>query len=214
MPPQNNEVVPEYVAPTKLQWVLCTTYPVPLPSPDSYNSNDGEENDDDSDLSFHNIGVKWYDRDEDSYCSRCPKDKKFSCKRPPTIWSERKFLCFFEGKQKGVPYWAKLKIQVDLQEEYNILVWARRTANLRRKAKEGQNCFVEWDFNSRDELEYLTWQWQTKAHAKKEKSLVPLKESALSQKDLDIITVNKKALSDNCRRIHWLVWPPTSNITK
>ncbi len=78
-----------------------------------------------------------------------------------------------------------LKIQVDLQEEYNILVHARLTANKRRKAKEGQHCFVHWDFKHCDELEYLIWQWQTKAGAKKQKGLILLKVSALSQKDQD-----------------------------
>ena len=65
--------------------------------------------------------VKWYDNDEDSYGSRCPKDKKYSCKRPPTIRSERTFLRFFDNKRKGVPYWAMLEIRVDLQTEYGIL---------------------------------------------------------------------------------------------
>ncbi len=78
-----------------------------------------------------------------------------------------------------------LKIQVDLQQEYWILVHARRTADLRRKAKEGQYCFIERDVKCRDELEYLTQHWQTKAHAKKQKGLVLLKVSALSQKDQD-----------------------------
>ncbi len=78
-----------------------------------------------------------------------------------------------------------LKIQVDLQQENGILCQARRTANLRRKAKEGQNCFVEWDVKRSEELEYLTQQWQTKAHAEKENGLVLLKVSALSQKDQD-----------------------------
>ncbi len=36
-PQQNNEAVPEYAARTKIQWVPCATYPVPPPSPDSYN---------------------------------------------------------------------------------------------------------------------------------------------------------------------------------
>ncbi len=78
-----------------------------------------------------------------------------------------------------------LKIQVDLQEEYNILVCARHTANLRRKAKEGQHCFVQQDVKCSDWLEYLTWQLQTKAHAEKQKALVLLKVLALSQKVQD-----------------------------
>ncbi len=78
-----------------------------------------------------------------------------------------------------------LKIWVDLQEEYNILVHARCTANLRRKAKEGQHCFVEQDVECYDKLEYLIWQLQTKAPTKKEKGLVPIKISALSLEDLD-----------------------------
>ncbi len=154
MPPQNNEAIPKYVAPTKIQWVPCATYPVPPPTPDYYDDWEGD-NDDDSEMPFSNVGVKWYNTDEDSSSSWCPKDKKYSCRRPPTIRSERKFLCFFEGRQKGVPYWAMLEIQVDLQEEYYILVCARRSANLKRKAKEGQHLFGEQDIKRRQELEYL-----------------------------------------------------------
>ncbi len=95
---------------------------MPLPSPDYYKGEHSkEDNDDNSDLHYHDVGVKWYYSDVDSYSSRCPKDKKYSCKRPPTIRLERKFLHFFEHRRKGVPYWAMLKIRVDLQEEYGIL---------------------------------------------------------------------------------------------
>ncbi len=52
-----------------------------------------------------------------------------------------------------------LKVQVDLMVEYNILVSARRTAALRKKADEGQHLFVKWDVKCHYELEYLTQQW-------------------------------------------------------
>ncbi len=78
-----------------------------------------------------------------------------------------------------------LEIQVDLQEEYGILCQARRTADQKRKAKQGQHCFVEQDINRCDKLEYLDRSWWTKAQAKKEKGLVPLKILALSQEDQD-----------------------------
>ncbi len=78
-----------------------------------------------------------------------------------------------------------LEIRVDLQTEYGILCRARSTAALRRKAKEGQHCFVTRDVERRDELEYLDRSWRTKARAEKEKGLVPLKVSALSQQDQD-----------------------------
>ncbi len=186
MPSKSNEAVPEHVAPTNIQWVPCTTYPVPPPSPDYYKGEHSkEDDDDDSDLPICNVGVKWYDSDDDSYYSRCPTDKKYSCKRPPTIRLERKFLQFFDGRQKGVPYWAVLEIQVDLQEEYYILVCARSTATMRRQAKKGQHCFVEHNIKRCQELEYLIWLLETKACAKKEKGLVPLKVSALSQEDQD-----------------------------
>ncbi len=45
---------------------------------------------------------------------------------------------------------------LDLQEEYGIHFQARRTADPRRKAKEGQHCFVEQDVKHHDVLEYLT----------------------------------------------------------
>jgi len=78
-----------------------------------------------------------------------------------------------------------LKIRVDLQEEYGILCQARRAADLRRRAKEGQHCFVEKDVKRCQELEYLDRLWRTKACAEKEKGLVPLKVLALSQQDQD-----------------------------
>ncbi len=78
-----------------------------------------------------------------------------------------------------------LEIQVDLQEECGILCQARKTAALRRKAKEGQHCFVTRDVKRHEELEYLDWSWRTKARTKKEKGLVPLKVLALSQQDQD-----------------------------
>ncbi len=49
-----------------------------------------------------------------------------------------------------------LKIQVDLQQEYNILICARRTANMRRKAKQGQHCFVACNVKRRQDLETIT----------------------------------------------------------
>ncbi len=110
MPQQVVAVIPEQAAPTKIQWVPCATYPVPLPSPDYYKgTHSKEEEDDDSDLPYCNVGVKWYDSDEDCYASRCPKDKKYSCKRPPTIHSETIPL-LFEHHRKGVPYCAMLEI--------------------------------------------------------------------------------------------------------
>ncbi len=35
--------------------------------------------------------TKWYDSNEDSYGSLCPKDKKYLCQRPPAIPMEEKF---------------------------------------------------------------------------------------------------------------------------
>ncbi len=123
MPPQAVEVVPKQATPKKIKRVPCTTYPVPPPSPDPYKGDFKEDfEDNDSDSPYHDMkAVKWYDNDEDSYGSRCPENKKYSCKRPPTIQLEKLFLRFFDKKHKGVPYWAMLEIRVDLQEEYGIL---------------------------------------------------------------------------------------------
>ncbi len=106
------EVVPEQAIPKKIQRVPCATYPAPPPSPDSYNRESYKDDDDiDSDLPYHDMqNVKWYDSDEDSFASRCPKDKKYSCKRPPAIRLERQFLRFFELNRKSVPCWAMLEI--------------------------------------------------------------------------------------------------------
>ncbi len=61
-----------------------------------------------------------------------------------------------------------------------------------KKAKEGQHCFVKQDVERRQELEYLDRLWQTKSCAKKEKGLVLLKVSALSQEDQDYYYEQKK----------------------
>ncbi len=43
MPPKDDEAVPKYVAPTKMQQAPCAYYPIPLPSPDSYIGEAGED---------------------------------------------------------------------------------------------------------------------------------------------------------------------------
>ncbi len=108
-----------------------------------------------------------------------------------TIQSERKFLLRFETDSGHMPYWAMLKIRVDPQEECNILVHAWITATLRRKAKEGQHCFITQDVKCHDKLEYPIQQWQTKAHAKKDKGLILLTVSALSWTDQDFYHCQK-----------------------
>ncbi len=68
MPPQDDEAVPEYAAPTKMQWVPCATYPVPSPSPkDDWEYSDNDN--DNVDVPLKDMKVKWYDSDEDSYSS-------------------------------------------------------------------------------------------------------------------------------------------------
>ncbi len=75
-PPQDDEAIPQYVALTKIQRVPCATYPLPLPSP----KNDWEYADDDDnyDIPFSHVKVKWYNSDEDSYSSCCPKNDFFA----------------------------------------------------------------------------------------------------------------------------------------
>ncbi len=51
-----------------------------------------------------------------------------------------------------------LEFRVDLQEDYDILVCTRPTADLKRKAKECQHCFVTQDVTCCDKLEYLIQQ--------------------------------------------------------
>ncbi len=133
-----------------MQQALCATYPIPLASPDSYTGEawvDFIDNIDCENCQPEHLPamIKWYNSDEDSYSSCCPKDKKYSYKRTPTIQLEWKYIQHFEGDQKGVTYWTIIKIQVDLQEEYKILDHASTAANLKRKAKESQQCFIQWD---------------------------------------------------------------------
>ncbi len=118
----------------------------------------------------------------------------------------------FEGRQKDVPYWAMLKIQADLQEEYGILIHARRTRDLRRKAKVGQHHFVEQDVKRRDELEYLIQQWQKKPLSKKKKDWFCSKYWPCLKK-IKINIMSKKSLSDHCQCVHRLVCPLTRCVT-
>ncbi len=57
MPPQDNEAVPEYAAPTKIQRIPCATYPVHPPSPKD-NWEYADNNDDNYDLPLRDMKVK------------------------------------------------------------------------------------------------------------------------------------------------------------
>ncbi len=124
--------------------------------------------------------TKWYDSDGDSYGSLCPKDKKYLCKRPPTIRLEEKFILWFQNVSKHLPYWALIKICIELQHEFNILNQARRTANLRRKAKGGQYCFIKPDPCCIKLLEWILCHWHTPVSAELDKRLVLLRVKDLS----------------------------------
>ncbi len=129
--------------------------------------------------------TKWYDSDEDSYGSLWPKDNKYFCKMPPTIRLEEKFLCRFQNDTKWLPYWAIIKICIDLQYEFNILTQARRTANLKGKARDGQHCYIKQDQCHRELLECILHQWCTLAYVEQDKGLVPLrvKDSSNEQQE-------------------------------
>ncbi len=87
-PPQENEAVPKCAVLTKMQWAPCATNPIPPPSPDSYTGKTWEDPVNDiEDCQPEDMATtfKWYDSDEDSDSSQCPKKKNYSCKRPPII---------------------------------------------------------------------------------------------------------------------------------
>ena len=142
-----------------MDWAPFAYYCTPLATPDDYlsevldasNGIDSANHQPPSSATMR----KWYDSDKDSYSSHCPKDKEYLCKRPQTIQLERKFLWRFESDSRHIPNGAVLIIKVDLEVEYNILTHARCTANLTRKAKEGQHCFILKVVKRREELEYL-----------------------------------------------------------
>ncbi len=102
----------------------------PPPTPDAYL---GEVLDASNGIDSEDHQPPPSNSDEDSYSSYCPKNKKYSCKRPPTIQSERNFLQRFETDSRHMPYWVMLEIQVDLQKEYYIPFCASSAAELRRK---------------------------------------------------------------------------------
>ncbi len=152
-----------------MQWAPCATYPTPPPSPASYTGDDFADNNPDSDEMGAVFKTKWEHSDEDSYGSRCPRDKKYSCKRPPSLAEEERFLWYYSETPNTVPVWAMLEIQADLREEYGILTSARRTANMRRKAKQGQHCFINCDVSRCDCLMRIICMWESKARAEKDK---------------------------------------------
>ncbi len=178
--PQKNVPVTEHEVPKRIKRTPCATYPTPPPSPDDYCDDDP-----DVDQLGPEFPTKWEHWDEDSYGSLCPKDKKYSCKRPPSIEEERKFLRYFSETPNTVPFWVMLKIRVDLRQEHTLLVRARRTADMRRLAKQGQHSFVARDSSRREKLETIIRLWKTKAQAEEDKGLIPMTLSALSQKDQD-----------------------------
>ena len=181
---QKPESVPEHVVPTTIQRAPCAKYPTPPLSPDSYTGADYEDIvDSDGSLPGAVFHTKWEHPDEDSYSSLCPKDKKYSCRRPPSVREEDRFLQYFSETPNTVPFWAMLDIRADLEQEYKILTQARRIADMRRKAKKGQHCFVNRDVNRRQELEQIIRAWHTKVRSEKDKGLIPRKLSALSQED-------------------------------
>ncbi len=55
--------------------------------------------------------------DNNSYGSSCLEDKKFSCKRLSICVKEEIFHHNIKNNPKRLPFWAMLKIQVDLQHE-------------------------------------------------------------------------------------------------
>ncbi len=92
----------------EIKWTPFAFYHPPLSSPDDYL---GEALDASSCLESEDqqpppsaAMTKWYDSDEDSYGSLCPEDKKYLCKRPPTIQLEEKFLHWFPNDSKHLPY--------------------------------------------------------------------------------------------------------------
>lgn len=119
---QNNEPVPKNVVPNKIQQIPFAYYPIPPPTPDYYLGEDMETGDnldsEDRQLPPLVVMLKWCNSDEDSYSSHCPKDKKYSSKRPPIIPLKRKFFSRFQNDSRSIPSWVMLEIQLDLQEEY------------------------------------------------------------------------------------------------
>ncbi len=95
MPPQGDEAILECAALTKMQQALCATYPVPPPSPDPYIGEAWEDFVDNIDTEDHQpeplvAKIKWYDSDEGSYSSCCPKDKNILAGGPHQFdWREK-----------------------------------------------------------------------------------------------------------------------------
>ncbi len=92
---QQNEPVSEYAAPNKILQAPCTKYLTHPQSPDSYTGDNLVDADQDVNKMGAVIPTKWEHSDDDLYSSRCPKDKKYSCKRPPSNSDEEKFLRHF-----------------------------------------------------------------------------------------------------------------------
>ncbi len=78
-----------------------------------------------------------------------------------------------------------LEIRADLRQEYGILNSARRTSDMRRKAKQGQHCFVAHNVTCQTDLEKSICTWESKARVEKDKGLIPRKVLALSPQHQD-----------------------------
>ncbi len=87
MPPEDNEAIPEYAAPTKMQRAQCATYPLPLPSPASYTSKAWEDFVDNFESEVCQpepltAMTKWYDSYKDSNSSNAPRIKNILARGP------------------------------------------------------------------------------------------------------------------------------------
>ncbi len=73
-----------------------------------------------------------------------------------------------------------IEIFIDLKHEFNILNQATWTADLRRKAKEIQHCFIKQDQHCRELLKWTICLWDTQACVEQTNGLVPLTVKDLS----------------------------------
>ncbi len=94
---------------------ICTI-PTPPPLPEDYYGEDSNDLDsEDRQPPPSAAMLKWYNSDEDSYSSHCPKDKNILTRGLQHSNQKENFFRNLQVTQ-DIPYWAMLKTQVDVQK--------------------------------------------------------------------------------------------------
>ncbi len=163
-----------------------------------------------SDKDFNNNDVDSYDKqlentpgwqsDNASYSSHCPREEKFTCKRPPTIAKEETFLYNFRNNWKRLTYWVMLEIKVDL--DTNILFLLNQTFLMlvagKSRTKDVYQVYQQIGVYPLPIAHHCS-RWEGEEFSSSQ-------TNKLSPRTTRVLCYLEKTLSSSCQ---WMVWSPT-----